>query len=278
MQKGTMVIDDTFNAVHTFECGQCFRWNPVNGGYIGTSGNKVCCLDTRTLNINPDDEEYWKNYFALDIDYEEIKEKLLECDKKLEPCIKFGSGIRILRQDIWETIVSFIISANNNIPRIKKIIETMCCMYGEETDFNGFTYHSFPSPERLAGLTAEDLAPLRVGYRDKYILDATAKVTSGEVDLKELYKLSDQEAKNALMKIKGVGGKVADCILLFALSRYSVFPGDVWIKRILKNVYKINDNEITEFVKQKYGDLAGYAQQYLYYYYRSHPDEGVNGD
>lgn len=270
-----MVIDSSlaFNPIDTFECGQCFRWNLSDEVYTGISNSKVCRINGNEIECLPEDEEYWKNYFSLDTDYNKIQKSLLLMDNKLKPCIEFGSGIRILKQDIWETIISFIISANNNIPRIKKIIETLCTMFGEKLSFMGDTYYSFPSPEKISSLTRDDLSPLRAGYRDKYILDAAVKVASNEIDLTLLSSMSDKEAKNTLMKIKGVGGKVADCILLFALGRYAVFPTDVWIKRILSDVYQIENSEIPNFVNKKYGDLAGYAQQYLYYYYRSNPNQ-----
>ncbi len=266
-----MVFEDNlpFDAVHTFECGQCFRWNEKDGIYTGISNGRVCRIKGRELVCPPTDEEYWREYFALNTDYNEIMKKLAVLDEKIEPCIDFGSGIRILRQDIWETIISFIISANNNIPRIKKIIETMCELFGEEIIFNGEKYYTFPTPEKLASLDRADLAPLRAGYRDTYIQDAAQKVSCGEVDISALSSMTDEEAKKMLMKIKGVGGKVADCILLFALGRYSVFPKDVWIKRILSDVYGIDEKDTERFVKDKYGELGGFAQQYLYFYYRS---------
>lgn len=266
-----MLIDKNcaFDAIHTFECGQCFRWNSDgNGVYTGISGGKVCRIKDRELICQSGDEAYWNEYFALDTDYEEIKTSLIKMDDKLSECIAYGHGIRILKQDVWETIISFIISANNNIPRIKKIIEALCELFGEEITDGDKTYYSFPTAERLSKLTCEDLAPLRAGYRDKYILDAANKVASGEVNLQILCDMSDADAKKELMKIKGVGGKVADCIMLFSLGRFSVFPTDVWIKRILSEVYGVEDKGIHQFVAEKYGSLAGFAQQYLYYYYR----------
>lgn len=258
-----------FDAVHTFECGQCFRWNcDENGIYTGISDGRVCHIKGRELVCSKNDEEFWHKYFDFGTDYTKIHKELIKVDESLKKCIEYGSGIRILRQNVWETIISFIISANNNIPRIKKIIETLCQMYGEKILDGDNIYYSFPSPERLSALKCEDLAPLRAGYRDKYILDAACKVSSGEIDLTSLNQMDDAEAKKTLMKIKGVGGKVADCIMLFSLGRVSVFPTDIWIKRVLNNVYGVDDKNISQFVSEKYGALAGFAQQYLYYYYR----------
>lgn len=259
-----------FNATDTFECGQCFRWNcDDNGVYVGISAGKVCCVMERDIICNDEDNEYWSQYFSLSTDYDAICSRLNKIDDKISSCIEFGSGIRILKQDVWETIVSFIISANNNIPRIKKIIESMCKMFGDRIEFDGKVYYSFPSAERLAEIDISELAPLKAGYRDKYIMDAAQKVASGEVDIANLDKLPDDELKKNLMKIKGVGGKVADCIMLFAFERFSVFPVDVWIKRIITEVYGVEDKLIQQYVREKYGDIAGFAQQYLYYYYRS---------
>lgn len=261
---------DSFDPAHTFECGQCFRWNCDDKGvYTGISGGKICRVEGQNIICKDEDFLFWKNYFAIDTNYLEIKDNLLKMDSSLTDCVNYGSGIRILKQDIWETIISFIISANNNIPRIKRIIETMCQLFGEKIETEEEVFYAFPSPGALAKLKKEDLALLKVGYRDVYILDAAQKVFSGEVDIDKLPDMTDSEAKTELMKIKGVGGKVADCILLFALQRFSVFPTDVWIKRILADVYGIDEKNIMQFVSEKYKSLAGFAQQYLYYYYRN---------
>lgn len=264
-----------FKPRHTFDCGQCFRWNATenDGEYIGVAGGRVCRVVSDTVYCPDEDNSFWEEYFCSSIDYEEIKNKLSRNDKNLIKCIEYGYGIRILRQDIWETIISFIISANNNIPRIKKIIETMCSEFGEHIHADkslksGDNYYSFPSPEKLNSLDISDLSILRAGYRDKYIMDAASKVVSGEVDLNKLPNMTTADVKLELMKIKGVGPKVADCIMLFSLGRYELFPKDVWIKRILSVVYGVGDKDIDEFVYKKYNGLEGFAQQYLYYYYR----------
>ena len=209
---------------------------------------------------------YWSHYLNFSCDYNKA-EKNLSKSEKLIPSIEAGRGIRILRQDLWETIVSFIISANNNIPRIKKIINRLCELYGERIEFDGRVFYGFPDPETLAVLDVTDLAEIRAGFRDKYIIDAAKKVVSGEVNLDMIPRLNNKSAKAELMKIKGVGGKVADCVLLFSLGRHNVFPLDVWTKRILINLYGISEKEIPEFIHSKFGHNAGIAQQYLYNYY-----------
>ena len=170
---------------------------------------------------------------------------------------EYGKGIRVLNQEPWETLCSFIISQNNNIKRIKGIIARLCENFGNETE-NGYT---FPAPEKLACLTPEDLSELRAGFRAKYIIDAAQKVTSGEVDLKKLRNLSTDEARAELMKIKGVGPKVADCALLFSHKHISAFPKDVWIKRAMQVLFR---GDLPEIAKP----YAGIVQQYIFFYAR----------
>lgn len=263
---------DHFSLEETFFCGQCFRWekdeNGIFYGVVGNAAVKMYYHDPKTIYVessNPD-LVYWSRYLNFSSDYNTI-ENQLSADEKLKPCIEAGRGIRILRQELWETIVSFIISANNNIPRIKKIISKLCELYGEKIEFDGKLFYGFPTAETLATLELEDLKEIRAGFRDKYILDAARCVASGEVNLAEIEKMNDANAKKELMKIKGVGSKVADCVLLFALGRHKTFPQDVWIKRILNEVYGVEEKDINSFVAEKFGNYGGFAQQYLYYYY-----------
>lgn len=263
---------DHFRLDDTFLCGQCFRWrkdeNGVFRGVAGSHAAKIYYTDENTIFIessNPD-LVYWSHYLSFSTDYN-AAEAALSGDSTMKKCIEAGRGIRLLHQDLWETLVSFIISANNNIPRIQKIIEKLCRLYGDEIEFDGEKYYGFPAPETLAGLSLSELSEIRAGFRDKYILDAAQKVASGEVDLEKIKVMSDADAKKELMKIKGVGKKVADCILLFSLQRYKTFPKDVWIKRIMQEEYGVNEKEIDAFVSEKFGNYAGIAQQYLYYFH-----------
>ncbi len=267
-------LQQDFNEVHTFECGQCFRWNNTGNGYIGVAGGKICRVSGGTVYCPDGDNKFWENYFSVATDYGRIKDELSRRDPALTKCIKYGCGIRILRQEIWETIISFIISANNNIPRIKKIIEALCRRFGDRIEYSdklgipSGDYYSFPTAERLSRLDISDLSELKAGYRDKYIIDAAQKAASGEISLDDISGMSTANAKKELMKIKGVGGKVADCILLFSCERYETFPKDVWIKRIVEELYGVPEKEIDGFISEKYGDLAGFAQQYLYFWAR----------
>ena len=263
---------DHFRLEDTFLCGQCFRWKKDKDGvFRGVVQNHAAKMyyageNTIFLESSNSDLVYWSHYLSFSTDYN-IIEKSFSKDPVLSKCMKAGYGVRLLHQDLWETIVSFIISANNNIPRIQKIIDKLCALYGDEIEFDNEKYYGFPTPERLASLDISDLAEIRAGFRDKYILDAAKKVASGEVDLEKIKTMSDSDAKAELMKIKGVGGKVADCILLFAMQRYKTFPKDVWIKRIMKEEYGIDEKDIDAFAAEKFGAYAGIAQQYLYYYH-----------
>lgn len=263
---------DHFSLEETFLCGQCFRWekdeNDVFYGVVGNHVIKMYYHDENTIyaeSTNPD-LVYWSKYLNFSCDYNEA-ENFLILDEKLREPAKAGYGIRILRQELFETIISFIISANNNIPRIKKIIEKLCFLFGEKIEFDQKVFYGFPTPEKLASLELSDLAEIKAGFRDKYILDAARKVASGEVDLSAVEKMGDEKAKAELMKIAGIGDKVSDCILLFSLGRHSIFPLDVWTKRIISDLYGVQEKDIKNFVREKFKNYSGIAQQYLYYYY-----------
>lgn len=266
-----------FNPVHTFMCGQCFRWDQENDGFLGIAKGKAVFVksisDTQVEIYNAtkaDFDEIWQDYFDFSTDYGKIK-KALSGDDNLKKAIEFGSGIRILNQDPFECLISFIISTQNSIPRIKKIIAKMSELFGEEITYNGKKYYAFPTCDTLCKLSEGDLAPLKVGYRASYILDAAKKVKSGEVDIYNLYKLDTLSARNELLKIKGVGPKVADCILLFSLKKHEAFPIDVWIGRIMRMLY-LDENasmkDILKYSSENFSSFAGFAQQYLFYYAR----------
>lgn len=270
-----------FNLTHIFECGQCFRWNKTDSeSYIGVAFDKVIELsfqnDKLTIynSTDIDFNSVWENYFDFNFDYTKAKSEFSN-DLTLKDAVIFGDGIRILNQDLWECIISFIISANNNIPRIKGIIERFCELYGKEIIYKGKKYYTFPRPEELKGISTNDLAPLRAGFRDKYIVDAVNKVNSGEVSL-DLIKSSDTKvAREELLKIKGVGRKVSDCVLLFGAGKREVFPVDVWVKRVMNELYydELSGGDIFAFADKKFGKNAGLAQQYLFYYMRENSKE-----
>lgn len=264
--NGDLIISEieNFALADTLDCGQAFRWEECsNGLWQGVAFGRYLKLgmtDKGIILYNQTIEDYenvWKSYFDFERDYKGII-KILSADETLKKACGFASGIRILRQDAWETLCSFIISQNNNIPRIKGIINRLCESFGDELE-NGF--FSFPSAERIAKLSLEDLAPLRSGFRAKYILDAAKRVASGEIDLLKISKYDTDLARGELMKIYGVGAKVADCVLLFGMGHIDALPKDVWIKRVLETLY---GGELPEYARE----YAGIAQQYLFHYAR----------
>ena len=284
MEK-TYILKDikSFEPKHIFECGQCFRWNKEeDGSYTGIFGENVINVKKENDKIifkgitDRNIEDVCKSYFDLDRNYEEIKNKLSLVDSYLKESIEYGNGIRILNQDLWETLISFIISANNNIPRIKGIIERISKKYGEKIEYNGKNYYTFPTPVALSKASVQDLRGLGLGFRDKRIYDTTKIVVGNPSILDELKNEKDVSIlREKLIAFPGVGPKVADCIMLFSLKRLEVFPIDVWVRRVVNDLYikneneeKVSKNQIEKLAKEKYGALAGIAQQYLFYWRR----------
>ena len=252
----------------TFECGQCFRWNrDETGAYTGVAFGRVARLFVEDDSVyicdsDGNNEKLWKDYFDLNLDYEAISRDF-RSDEYLNACVEYGMGIRLLRQEPWEGLCSFIISQCNNIPRIKGIIERMCSLFGNPIDFAGKQYHAFPSAETLAGLSEADLEPLRCGYRAEYILIAAKAVASGELDLNQLITEPFDEKIRVLRQFKGIGAKVANCAALYGLHDHSGFPIDVWMKRALKEHFP------PDFDPKRLGEHAGLAQQYIFHYARN---------
>ena len=274
----------SFEPKHIFDCGQCFRWDEeADASYTGIVKNNVINVkkvDNSVVfkSVGADNlEQLVIDYFDLNRNYEKIKNELSKIDEYLANSINYGNGIRILNQDLWETIISFIISANNNIPRIKGIINRMSQKYGTEIIWNEKKYYTFPTVENLSKATVEDLRDLGLGFRDVRVYNTTHKILEKQVNLKELYQEKDtQKVRNILLTLDGVGPKVADCILLFStLKRFDVFPIDVWVRRVMNELYiknedetKVNKKDIEKLAKEKYGNLEGTAQQYLFYWKR----------
>ena len=271
-QKYILKNPDSFNLVHIFECGQCFRFSGSDNNYSIIAHGKLLNISQTNdkiifypCTIN-EFENIWINYFDLNTDYLQIKKILSHSDNILAKAIKLCGGIRILNQDKWECLISFIISQNNRIPQIKKVIENISNMFGSKINDQ---YYTFPTRSQLLNATQENLQNCKAGFRSKYILDAI----KSEINLENLSNLSTQDIKNTLMKIKGVGNKVADCSLLFSFVRREVYPTDVWIKRVTQEIYfnnkDVSINQIHNFAKNKFGNLAGYSQQYLFHYARN---------
>ncbi len=287
-QKYVLNNCKSFRLRDVFECGQCFRWNKqLDGSYTGIFGKNVLNVteekDDNGYKItfcgicDGDIEQICNFYFDLERNYEKIKQDLSKIDNNLKEAIEYGSGIRILNQDLWEMIISFIISANNNIPRIKGIIDRMSKKYGQEINFRGERFYTFPTSKELSKATEKDLRELGAGFRDKYIFETTKMINNGEINLEELQKEKETNViRNKLLTLCGVGPKVADCILLFSsLKRFDVFPIDVWVRRVINDLYihneveaKVDKKQIENLAKEKFGDLEGIAQQYLFFYRR----------
>jgi N-glycosylase/DNA lyase len=273
-----------FELAHIFECGQCFRWNKQkNGNYIGVALGRVIEVEKSGDNViiyNTNIEEFkekWEDYFDLKRDYSSIKEVLSE-DELLKTAVEFGHGIRLLQQQPFELVISFIISANNRIPMIKKAINNISKSFGQELEYKGEIYHAFPTPEELQNASMEEIEACGTGFRAKYIVDTVDKIfNSIKVDYVEQYDLDyieaqdDDKCHEALQVFNGIGPKVADCIMLFSMNKYSAFPVDVWVKRAMQHFYLAPDvslKKIRDFGRNKFGELSGFAQQYLFYYAR----------
>ena len=280
---------DSFELADIFECGQCFRWNKQeDGSYTGIFKRNVinvkkenCHQGTSLVTIkgicDGNIKDVVEDYFDLNRNYEEIKEKLSKIDDNVKTSIEYGKGIRILNQDLWEMIISYIISANNNIPRIKGIIERLSKAYGDEIEWNGKKYYTFPTPEQLKDVTVEDYRKLGTGFRDIRLYETVHMILDKKVDLEQLQNEPDtNKVREQLLTLSGVGPKVADCILLFStLKRFEVFPVDVWVRRVMNELYiknedetKVNKKQIEKLAHEKFGNLAGIAQQYLFYWKR----------
>ena len=276
---------------HTFDCGQCFRWRRENdeswsGVISGTFANLTYKpydgkKDRGTIiirsNLLADDpvhrEKCWRNYLDLDRDYATAKQILAANDEVMARAIEAGRGIRILNQEKWETLVSFIISQNNNIPRISGCIENLCRQFGKRAGcFGGREYYSFPTISDLVGFGAKDLTTLRLGYRARYITDTVSAVSlDGGAKLESGNSLSIAEIESYLLSLPGVGPKVAGCVLLFSMKKTEAFPVDVWVRRVMNRFYGIDENNtaaIKDYAARNFGNLGGLAQQYLFNYIR----------
>ncbi len=283
-QKITLKNMDSFEPKDIFECGQCFRWNrQKDGSYEGVFGNNIVNLKKQKNDIimegmcQNDIKQTVEEYFDLNRDYNKIKQTLAKIDQNMETSIQYGQGIRLLNQDLWETIVSFIISANNNIPRIKGIIERLSQKYGTKIRWNEKDYYTFPTPEQLKEVSIQEYRDLGLGFRDKRLYETTHLVLEKQVDLEVMKKNPNTlEVKEQLLTLSGVGPKVVDCILLFSsLKRLEVFPIDVWVRRVMNDLYvkqkdetKVSKKQIEKIAHEKFGAVAGLAQQYLFYWRR----------
>ena len=292
-----------FNIKQILECGQCFRWDKISDtNYILVAYGRVIEVlqnDDEVVIYNSNEEDFnniWLNYFDLERNYDEIKE-VLSKDEILRKSVEFGYGIRILNQDPFEMLISFIISARNSIPSIKKTVKKICEAFGQKIEYKGEEYYTFPTPKDIKGATLEEIQATGASFRSKYIVDTIRNVNEAlevkedminnptkynerpeilDFDLEYIKSLNDDECHIALQKFMGVGAKVADCIMLFSMTKHSAFPVDVWVKRAMIHFYVAPDlslNKMRVFARDKFGALSGMAQQYLFYYARENKIE-----
>lgn len=271
---------ECFNLKYTLECGQCFRWEKVNNEkdtYIGVIFDRVLKVrqvgDTLYIKSSKNEnlEEVVKKYFDLEKDYYTIEKRIAKVDENVKKAVKNTSGIRHLNQDFFETLISYIISANNNIPRISKSVKEISKRYGKKVIFEENEYYLFPTPQELKNVTKDEYRACGVGFRDSYIFNTVKEVLEGKINFDEIDGMTTDELRKLLLSFKGVGPKVADCILLFACNRQEVFPIDVWVERVMSVLYfkeakgAMSKKEILKYADEKFGKDAGIIQQHLFY-------------
>ena len=281
-EKGNMIVIENicdFNLNQIFNSGQGFRWKKqCDNSYTCVVKGKIINIsqidDTLYLkNTNIDDfKNIWYRYFALDIDYSNIKNKICMIDKNLKAAVEFGHGLRILDQDEWEMLITFILSTNNSIQMVTNIIDNLCEKYGDYIGkYKGEKYYAFPAPQKLSTLSLDELRECKTGFRDKYIKSVSEIISSNKLDLYELSSMNTNDCINNLKSLSGVGIKIADCVAMFSMRKRDIFPVDIWMKRVMMEFYLDEDMSIPKirnFAIEKFGDLSSYVQQYLFYYAR----------
>lgn len=269
--KTFVISDKDFDLKHTFDCGQCFRWQEENGVFIGVAGGRWAQFERGDggilLTTSDDSPDYWNNYLDMERDYASVKKKV-SINPFMEEATRYGSGIRILKQDFFETLMSFIISQRSSIPKIKSSVKKICETYGKKIDGLGKEYYTFPEAEDLKDVSEEDFKRIGVGYRAIYLKKCVEDVLSGRINGEELKNAETYKAREKLLTMHGVGDKVCDCVMLFALSKYDLFPSDVWIKRVMCEEFGSSEKSAKADGERLFGQLSGFAQQYLFYYRR----------
>lgn len=267
-----------FNLKYTLECGQCFRWNKVDENvYIGVIKDRIVKVKQNGDALVIESSNYDNlqavitDYFDLDEDYSVIERRVSKIDENVKAAVKNTSGIRILNQEFFETLMSYIISANNNIPRISKLINLISEKYGKKVVFEDNNYYLFPTVEELKNVTEDDFKKCGVGFRARYLKHAVEDVLDNKIDIDDILSLNTEQSKERLLRIMGVGPKVADCILLFSLKKREVFPIDVWVERVMTNLYfkdygrALKKKEILDYARNNFKEDAGIVQQHLFY-------------
>ena len=274
-------LSKPFKFDNTITCGQIFRY------YKNEDSSYDIILKDRVINVfvkdnflyassnnEKDLEKIVINYFDLDNDYDIVNEYLIKNDIKIKDAVTFSNGFKIIKQDPFETIISYIISANNGVPQITNALNNIAKNYGKKVIFNDKEYFLFPTYNDLKNVTEEEFRNCKVGFRDKYIKSVIEKLNKKEINLDDYYNLDTKDALEKLMDNKGIGMKVASCILLFSYQKYDVFPVDTWVKKVMKNEYEIEgEKNIRKFAYNKYGKYSGIAIQYMFNYGRNKEKE-----
>lgn len=269
-------IKNNFNLRSTITCGQIFRYIEEDNKFIIIIKDRVISLKEEGEYIiiesnNYDDlENVIYDYFDLKRDYNEIENSIIEKDKKISDAIIFSKGLRMIHQDPFETLIAYIISQNNRVPSIANSLNLLSINYGDKVIFNNKEYYLFPSLEKLSSLSISDFRNCKVGFRDKYLYEIVNSINNSELNLEKIYDMTGDEALNYLIGFKGIGMKVASCILLFAYQKFDVYPIDTWVKKYMKEDYNIEgEKNIREFTLKTYKEYSGLAIQYMFNYKRN---------
>lgn len=269
-------IKNNFDLKSTITCGQIFRYEELDEGYIVILDDRVIKLreDKDYIYIESNNEnnlkEVIKDYFDLERDYEKIIRDISKLDNKIIPALLYSKGLKMIHQSPFITIIEYIISQNNRVPSIKKSLDLISEKYGEKIVFNNSEYYLFPSVEKLSELSILDFRECKVGFRDKYLYEIVKSIKEDKLNIDNIYNMSSEDALKYLIIFKGIGNKVASCILLFAYQKFDVYPIDTWVKKFMKDEYKIEGEEkIREFTKKTYKEYSGLAIQYMFNYKRN---------
>lgn len=271
-----------FDLLASLESGQTFQWRrDARGRHVGWVAGRIYRLWQEPLGIGFDspgggDARALADYLQLEFNTRALRDRLRRLDRFLRDAVAFAPGMRLLRQDPWECLCGFILSSTKQVAHIKQIWANVSASHGRSVEWDGDRYHRFPAPDVLASLSERQLRDCKMGFRARYLLDAARAVDSGAIRLDLPGELSTREARAYLMRLPGVGAKIADCVLLYAYQKYDSFPRDVWINRVLERIYfrkrrKVAPDEIAALIRDYFGPDAGYAQQYLFHYVRLNP-------
>lgn len=269
-------IKNNFDLKSTITCGQIFRFSEVNGEYIVIIKDRVISLkeDKDYIIIESSNEDNLKeviyDYFDLNRDYDLIEKNILKCDSKIKDALIFSRGLKMIHQDPFETLIAYIISQNNRVPSIANALNLISYNYGKKVIFKDREYYLFPTIEDLEKISITDFRNCKVGFRDKYLYEIMRDIESQKLDLDKIYSMNSTDALNYLMSFKGIGNKVASCILLFAYQKFDVYPIDTWVKKYMKDDYNIEgETNIKKFTLDTYKEYSGLAIQYMFNYKRN---------